>query len=110
VYATDAFDLELLGRGEALEKPDYRLPESIQMRGKRIDGTVSVEQAFLQHDPLGDLPQPFRFLVALGMKPLRVWAGAPFEVTIRPGSDVPPLQVQGSGVAVANYLNPVNPP
>lgn len=91
-------------------KGSYWNPPAFDIKGATTNGRVRVEESFLEHEPLGDLPGPIRWLAGLSTKPKRVWSEALFEVTIRSSSDTKPIQFQGQGVATASYLNPVTRP
>jgi len=61
----------------------------------------------LRHDPIEDLPQPYRFLVSLRSRPRRVWAESPFEVKFEAGSDRSPSEIRGTGTASVTFTNPL---
>ena len=123
MIANTTFDLAL---GDAIQTPPkrggkkpYWIPRVIDIKGlgtggqgRRKDGwgRVYVAERFLQHDPLGDLPGPIRFLAGLSTKPRRVWSAANFEVTIPPSLNSKPIQIQGQGVATFSFLNRVTRP
>ncbi len=75
------------------------------LRGAGLEGRVQLDPALLQHNPLGDLPQPFRFVVGMSLRPQRTWSAAPFDFTWRRKSGLPPVRLRGSGVAVVSFLN-----
>ena len=91
-------------------KSTYLIPKKIEFRNSVLKGSVQIGDQILRHDPLGDLPQPFRFIVGRASQPRRVWSEAGIEVTLGAASGREPLQVQGKGVAAVSFLNPVTRP
>lgn len=112
-----AFDLAL---GDAIQPPPtragkdpYWIPLEFNLKGlgpeglgrEGIGGRVARGKRLLEHDPLGDLPGPIRFLAGLSTKPRRVWSAAMFDVTISSSLNSKPIQVQGQGISTVSYLN-----
>lgn len=64
------------------------------------DLTATLERVLLRMNPLDVLPQPFRFILALGGTPQRVWADA--EVRLSHGDDV----VEMTGIATTSFARP----
>ena len=98
--STTDFDVDL--RGETPLVWEARLLGArarASRRGSDFSGEIALRRRVLEHDPLGDIPQPLRFLVGLQMKPHRVWAEAAFQVTLppRPGNGSPRTRTRGEG-------------
>lgn len=85
--------------------PDrYWVPRDLRLGGEVVGGIV-LGKVLVERDPLSKIPQPFRWWVSRSTKPLRVWAGSHFEVTLPPDSEQPTLQLQGSGVTAVSFVN-----
>ena len=76
----------------------------------RSDVHVTLGPPLLEHDPLGDLPQPFRFLLSFAMRPRRVWTDSSFSLRLEATGDRAALELDGSGMASVTYLNPLESP
>lgn len=63
--------------------------------------TATLDSVLLRMSPLDVLPQPFRFILALGGTPQRVWADA--KVRLTRGDDV----VELNGVTATSFARPV---
>ena len=79
---------------------------------KTIDGEEGAEvidvHARSLYGPLGCLcmGKQMRWLVGLRIKPHRVWATSGFEVTLRPCSNRPSIQMLGTGITTLTFMRP----
>jgi phosphatidylglycerophosphate synthase len=89
---------------------DYRTPGVLELSGAALKGSIRLDRKILSHDFLSEIPQPFRFFVAMQMQPWRVWAEATFEGTLRANSELPPSQLDGSGITVVTFSAPTDKP
>ena len=103
----DHFKLEL---GPGGRDADYPLPSVMRLRGEGVEGEIQLSTELVRHDPFEALPRVFRLLLSLRIRPLRVWVNSPYEVRIEVGPDRRVLELRGSGITSATYLNPVPPP
>jgi hypothetical protein len=108
------FHVTLAIRGPSLiqsgSKTPYPMPKKLILGNSEVKGSVLFGDQILRHDPLEDLPQPFRFIVGRASQPRRVWSEAGIEVTIGAASGREPRQVQGNGVTAVSFLNPLTRP
>jgi hypothetical protein len=88
----------------------YPLPTRLRVHGASVSGSISLEKTLLQHDPLGDLPQPFRFLLSFEMRPRRVWTEAAYALQLDAAPGRPAVELTGHGIASVTWLNPESPP
>jgi hypothetical protein len=105
-----AFSLD--GGAKETSTRNYPIPRSLRFHNAALEGQVQLSRLVLHYDPLGDLPQPFRFFVSLllNLRPQRVWALSPFEVAFRPEEAALaqcPQSIQGTGVTAVTFLNPI---
>lgn len=105
VYETQDFELSL--GSSAGKSQDYPVPNALQLKDQKIEGQVQLDRVLLRYNPLDDLPQPFRFLVSLKARPQRAWALSPFELSFRPDPNQAPVHLQGTGVTIVSFLNPM---
>jgi hypothetical protein len=110
LYESSDLEVSLRGEAPAWSEPAYPLPATLHFRNSEVNGRIELGRMLLRHDPMGDLPQPFRFLLSFKTRPRRVWAESPFEVKLEYGSDRSPLEVRGTGIASVTYLNPLRSP
>lgn len=116
LHSSADFEVELGGAIRELERSRYWVPGFVQLAGAGTLGRVFLGPIFLEHDPLRIVPQPFRFLLSRKMQPHRVWSQPRFDVVLGRGDETTtvvssdPLRIQGSGVAVTSFLNPVSQP
>jgi hypothetical protein len=108
LFESSDFAVSFSGRSAAEDAADYPIPETLVLRGASIQGHITLKAGLVHHDPLDEIPQPFRFLLSLSMRPHRVWAESPFAVTVGSGSDE--LKIRGTGITIVTYLNPPPPP
>ena len=111
VYESRTFELSQEGEAKEPHDPGYEAPDTLHFKSTEIEGQARLERIVVRDDPLTDLPQPFRFLVALALDlhPRRVWALSPFEVffTTNPApADHMSQRAQGTGVTAITFLNP----
>jgi hypothetical protein len=108
LYESNDFGLSYAGRSGAQNDPDYPVPGSLQVQGRSVSGVIRLGAGLIHHDPMEDIPQPFRFLLSLKMRPHRVWMESSFEITFESHSD--PVSIRGSGISTVTYLNPAPSP
>jgi hypothetical protein len=88
--------------------PEYPITRRLDLAGDGISGVIHIKTMLVRHEPLQDLPLPFRFLISSAAHPQRVWMESRFEVRI--GADSPsstPLLLQGSGITSVTFTNPL---
>lgn len=88
----------------------YPVPERLRISGPGFSGSVTLGRQLLEHDPLGDLPQPFRFLLSFAMRPRRVWTDSPFSLRVEAVRGRGATLVDGNGITSVTYLNPSSSP
>ncbi len=106
VYESADFEVSLEGAA-ARSSRGYPVPGRLRFRNSDLDGTIELERILLKKNPMAVLPQPFRFLLSLKMKPRRVWADSPFELKFAPPTDRSGFQARGKGLASVTFLNPL---
>jgi hypothetical protein len=106
-YESQGFELALDGDVRASPSQGYGVPGALHFESPEIGGQIQLGRVLLRYDPLVDLPQPFRFLVALKMRSCRVWALSPFEISLRTDPSHAPLHIRGIGVTKVTFLNPM---
>jgi hypothetical protein len=89
--------------------PGYPVTRQLSFVGKGISGVIRPKNILVRHEPLQDLPLPFRFLLSSAAHPQRVWMDSRFEVRIEQGPSSQPLQAQGTGVTSVTFTNPLLP-
>jgi hypothetical protein len=107
LYQSNDFELSTSGRSSAQNGPEYPLPAALRFRGREVEGEIRLGVGLVHHDPMEDIPQPFRYLLSFGMRPHRVWTDSSFEVTLKSGSD--PVKIRGLGIVTVTFLNPIPP-
>ena len=107
VYESQDLQLSLGEPGEESRRQDYVVPGVLHFESPQIGGQIQVDRILLRYDPLVDLPQPFRLLLALKMQPQRVWALSPFAVSFRSDPGQVPIDIRGTGVTKVTFLNPM---
>jgi hypothetical protein len=93
-------DVDELGQG-------YPIPKRLAVSGEGISGVIHLGKVLVRHEPLQDLPLPFRFLLSSAARPQRVWMDSRFEVRIEQGPSSTSLQVQGAGITSLTFTNPL---
>jgi hypothetical protein len=89
--------------------PEYPVPKELSFSGSGISGVIHLNKALVQHDPLQEVPLPFRFLLSSAAHPQRVWMESRFEVRIDPSPLSKSLQAQGTGITSVTFTNPLPP-
>ena len=109
LFETNDFEISYEGRSEdSNSSAVYPIPRTLRFRGPTVRGEIEIKVGLVHHDPMQDIPQPFRFLLSLSMRPHRMWAESPFGVTVGSGPDE--LKIHGTGLTTVTYLNPPPPP
>jgi hypothetical protein len=85
----------------------YPISRALILAGSGISGVIHLDRLLARHEPLQDLPLPFRFLLSSAAHPQRVWMDSRFEVRIERSPSSQPLLVQGSGVTSVTFTNPL---
>ena len=88
----------------------YPVPARLRVTSPGLSGTVPLGHKILEHDPLGDLPQPFRFLLSFATRPRRVWTDSPFSLRVAAAPGRSAIEIEGNGITSVTYLNPVTSP
>jgi hypothetical protein len=88
----------------------YPVPAALRLRGPGLAGRVTLGAPFLEHEPLGDLPQPFRFLLSFSMRPRRAWTDASYSLQLDAAPGRAAVELDGSGIASVTFLNPLESP
>ena len=96
--------------GEVQNVGNYHIPQQVNFESDYVVGSIQLNQVLLRHDPLDEVPQPFRFFMAFKVKPRRIWLLSPYELVIRPGRTSEPIRLSGTGVTKVSFLNPLPPP
>lgn len=107
---TLTFALE--GKADGPSSQGYPVPGALRLKSAGVEGHVQLDRLLLRDDPFASLPWFFRFLVelTLNLRPRRVWALSPFEVSCQPGQSGPdhaPQPRRGTGVTAVTFLNPL---
>lgn len=102
----------LEGKAKELRERGYDVPAAIRMKNGELEGQARLAPVLLRADPFIDIPRPLRFVIstALDLRPRRVWALAPYELSFSPTTKKQAvLHLQGSGVTAVTFLNPMPP-
>lgn len=110
ILASGAAQVTGSGTLPGVRSGGYRVPKSLEVKSNSLVGEISLGTSILEHDPLGDLPQPFRWLVSMSMRPHRVWAESVIDVTLPASPKETSLHFSGSAVTVVTFLNPLEKP
>ena len=109
VHEAQNFHLRL--DGNVKNVGSYYLPQQFSFESApshpHIKGRVQLDRVLLLYDPLADIPQPFRFLVSLKLKPRRVWLLSPFEIVFQLDQASAPITLTGTGITKVSFLNPL---
>lgn len=84
----------------------YPVPAGVEIRADGVRASLHGGRLLARGDPLELVPQPFRFILGLRMRPQRSWSDASLRLELA-GADDPSLR-EGSGVLALWYLNPVD--
>lgn len=104
-FGLGRFKVGLEGQLAGLERQGYRVPTRMVWSGDCVEGQIELARPLLENDPLSVLPYPIRWLASLRMKPHRVWAESPFDVTLSRCSDRSPVVIQGTGLTALTFLD-----
>jgi len=104
-FQSNDFELSTSGSSSAQSDPGYPVPAALQLSGRDVEGEIHFGVGLVHHDPMQDIPQPFRFLLSFEMRPHRVWTDSSLDVTLKTGAD--PVKIRGSGIAAVTFLNPI---
>jgi len=85
---------------------DYPIPEKLDFDAGNVQGEIRLLQPILEYDPLDDVPQPFRFLLSIKIRPRRVWIATAFRISFRAGPTTKPEYFTGTGVTKVYFMNP----
>ena len=92
----------------------YYIPQQLYFESApshpQIKGRIQLDRVLLLYDPLDDIPQPFRFLISLKLRPRWVWLLSPFEIIFQPDQAHAPITLTGTGITKVSFLNPLPPP
>ena len=112
VHEAQNFHLRL--DGNVKNVGSYHVPRQLSFESAsshpHIKGRVELDRLLLLYDPLADIPQPFRFLVSLKLKPRRMWLLSPFEIAFHLDQASAPITLTGTGITKVSFLNPLPPP
>ncbi len=112
VHEAQNFHLRL--DGNVKNVGSYYLPQQFSFESApshpHIKGRVELDRLLLLYDPLADIPQPFRFLVSLKLKPRRMWLLSPFEIAFHLDQASAPITLTGTGITKVSFLNPLPSP
>jgi hypothetical protein len=109
-YDSSKVEWTLGGRAKEPRERGYEVPATIRVKNAQLEGETQLERVLLRTDPLADIPHPFRFVIslALDLRPRRVWALSPYELSFSPETKKQSvLQLQGAGVTAVTFLNPM---
>ena len=106
-YQTSASDLTLAPARPLGADRDYPLPGELIARDGALTVEIQPQRVLLRTDPLGVVPQPFRFFLSLRSAPQRVWADAAFHLRLAAGGDGAPFEADGEGILAVDFLNPL---
>jgi hypothetical protein len=109
LFESSDFTLAETGRSRAESDSRYPLPGQLRLSAPGLTGVITLGEGLLHHDPMQVIPQPFRFLLSLRLRPMRVWTESPYKIEINRNPDADPIKIQGSGMTTVTYLNPAPP-
>jgi hypothetical protein len=110
LYDSSIVEWTLAGRAKELRERGYEVPATVRMKNAQLEGKAQLERVLLRADPLVDIPRPFRSVVslALDLRPRRVWALSPYELSFSPTTNKQAaVHLQGAGVTAVTFLNPM---
>jgi len=100
-------DAEAAARGQLPgDRPaGYPTPSELVLSGAAAQGRVQLGEVVFERDALSSFPAPLRSLMGFALKtrPLRVWARASIDVTMRSVSGGTPSRFQGEGTAAIAF-------
>jgi hypothetical protein len=109
-YDSGKVEWILDGRAKEPRERGYEVPATMRVKNAQLEGEAQLERVLLRTDPFVDIPRSFRFVVslALDLRPRRVWALSPYELSFSPATKKQsPLELQGAGVTAVTFLNPM---
>jgi hypothetical protein len=106
LFETGDFELNLEGRSPESTK-GYPLPARLRLSGPGFTGDVTLGKLLVRHDPLSLAPQPFRWFLSFRTRPSHVWLAASYRISLAPATGEGAIDVEGSGVLSAFFLNPM---
>ena len=77
----------------------YPIPSGIEMRGKGLDGSISLGNPLLEVDPLDALPALLRMVYSFGGRPRLLWVQANADVALKSAAENAVLRFQSEGIA-----------
>jgi hypothetical protein len=83
---------------------DYPVPTRINLRGKGLEGRVTLGRTLLEVDPLDALPTLLRMVYSFGGRPRHQWLEADAEVALKSPAGDAVLRWQGDGIAKLVHL------
>ena len=107
IFRTTDFQLELGDPQKQSPNDRYPTPSTLRITAPGVEGTIRTDSVLVAVDPLDDIPQPFRFLLSLKMRPHRVWKRASFELRLRTDPTHAETILRGSGFTTITFLNPL---
>ena len=107
IFRTTEFQLELGDSDKKSNQDGYPIPTTLRITAPGVEGVIQTESVLAAVDPLEDIPQPFRFLLSLKMRPHRVWKRASFELRLRSEPGRAETVLRGSGITTITFLNPL---
>jgi hypothetical protein len=110
LYDSSMVEWTLAGRAKELREHGYEVPATVRVKNAQLEGKAQLERVLLRADPLVDIPRPFRSVVslALDLRPRRVWALSPYELSFSPTTKTQAaVHLQGAGVTAVTFLNPM---
>jgi hypothetical protein len=111
-YQSSDFEMTL-GRVDLADaERGYPIPRRLLVRDRRIVLDIRAQRLLVRRNPLEAIPQPFRFLFSLKIKPQWVWADASFHLQLAPEAESAgtPLAADGRGILAVTFVNPLSPP
>jgi len=109
LFESSDLSIALEGAAEGSKK-GYPVPKRLRIQAPGLSGEVALERKIVEHEPLGDLPQPFRFLLSFATRPRRVWTDSPFSLRVDAAPGRSAIEIQGNGITSVTYLNPLPSP
>jgi hypothetical protein len=110
LYDSSLVEWTLAGRAKEPRERGYEVPATVEVKNAQLEGKARLERVLLRTDPFVDIPRPFRFVVslALDLRPRRIWALSPYELSFSPtAKKQSALHLQGAGVTAVTFLNPM---
>jgi hypothetical protein len=106
IYRSDALASDIQNSQEA--GTSYPLPAELQLKNDEVTLRATTKREIFRLDPTEVVPQPFRFLLTMEMKPQRITADADCQVEL-PHLAGGPVSFAEKCFVVATYLNALAP-